>query len=75
MGRTATLVIHKCGECPHHKVGPSYSLDGFDRGNDWTCSLLGSVIVSFVERPSEQPKEVPANCPLLKRKRAQKGGG
>ncbi len=67
--RTATLVITKCSECPHLKVGPCYSLDGFDRGNDWSCALLGSVVVPFVERPSEEPKEVPASCPLLKPRR------
>lgn len=61
-----TLRINKCGECPHHGVGPYYSLDGFDMGRDWNCSLAKKQIVSFVERPSEAPKTIPAWCPLRK---------
>lgn len=66
---TVTLTITKCGECPHHKVGPCCSLDGFDRGNDWTCVLANREIAGFVERPSEHPKSVPSRCPLLKVRR------
>jgi hypothetical protein len=58
------LKVTKCGECPHHKVGPSYSMDGFDRGNDWTCQLAKQEIVPFVERPSEEPRGLPVWCPL-----------
>ena len=58
------LKITKCGECPHHKVGPLYSLDGWDRGNDWTCKLANREIVGFVERPADIPSEPPKWCPL-----------
>ena len=61
------LKIVSCGECPYHKVGPSYSFDGFDRGNDWHGTKADRVLASFVERPSEQPNSVPVWCPLRKR--------
>lgn len=62
-----TLRINKCGECPHRQVGPSYSLDGFDRGEDWSCSLAKKTIAEFVEwRESDQPKTIPGWCPLRK---------
>lgn len=60
------ITITKCGECPHHEVGPCYSMDGFDRGNDWRCKLANRELVGFVERPSEEPKTVPGWCPLRK---------
>jgi uncharacterized repeat protein (TIGR04076 family) len=67
-GVTVSLTITRCGECPHHKVGSSYSLDGFDRGSDWTCVKANKVIESFVERPSQEPSSVPTWCPLRKKK-------
>ena len=66
---TATLTITKCGECPHHKVGNSYSIDGWDRGEDWTCGKTGKPLAGFVERPSDEPHEVPTWCPLIKKPR------
>ena len=66
MKKYVTLRIYKCGECPHHKVGQSYSLDGFDRGSDWTCTKANKEIAGFVERPSEEPTSVPTWCPLRK---------
>jgi hypothetical protein len=61
-------VIHvrKCGECPHVEKGRTYSLDGFDRGSDWTCSKTGTQVGVFIERASEEPKQLPPNCPLPK---------
>lgn len=62
----ATLKITKCDECPHLDVGTSYSLDGFDRGNDWQCKKANRMIAQFVEwRESDKPKSIPAWCPLL----------
>ncbi len=63
---SVTLKITRCGECPHHKVGHGYSLDGFDHGCDWTCSLAKREIAGFVERSSQEPKEIPNWCPLRK---------
>lgn len=62
MARKLTIV--KCGDCPHHKIGPSYSLDGWDRGSDWTCKLTEQVIVKFCERHNDEPTSVPEFCPL-----------
>lgn len=63
--RIAVLRIEKCGDCPHVKYGDSYSFDGFDRGVDWKCGKKKLKVISvFVERPSEEPKEVPEWCPL-----------
>lgn len=65
-----TLTIVRCEQCPHHEIGPSYSLDGFDRGNDWVCKLADKQLAGFVERPSEAKAIVPPSwCPL----RAKKG--
>lgn len=66
MADSVALTITRCGDCPHHEVGHSYSLDGFDRGNDWRCKLANKEIAGFVERPSEHPKTIPAWCPLRK---------
>lgn len=60
------LKIENCSECPFLKVGPLYSLDGFDRGCDWTCSKTNKEVAGFIERPSEEPKEIPKWCPLPK---------
>jgi uncharacterized repeat protein (TIGR04076 family) len=68
------LTIKKCGDCPHHKVGSSYSLDGWDRGSDWTCTKAGKVIVPFVEWKREEPKGVPDWCPLRTLERKTKAG-
>lgn len=62
------LKIHKCGECPHRRSGPLYSLDGFDRGCDWICTKAQRAIVEFVERTSDEPKAIPAWCPLREQK-------
>ncbi len=67
MADSVTLTITRCGQCPHHEVGPSYSLDGFDSGNDWKCSLAKRKIAGFVESPSEEPKTIPAWCPLRRK--------
>lgn len=60
-----TLKITKCGECPHLDVGMTYSMDGFDTGNDWTCKKANRSIEKFVEwRESDKPKGLPKWCPL-----------
>jgi len=59
------LRIEKCADCPHLKIGDSYSLDGFDRGSDWLCKKArNKEIVGFVERPRDEPKKPPGWCPL-----------
>ena len=58
------LHIEKCQDCPHLEIGMSYSLDGFDRGSDWTCKKTGKEVASFVEWPSQAPKKIPSWCPL-----------
>lgn len=60
----AVLRIKKCGDCPFLEVGSLYSLDGFDRGSDWRCVKKNKIISSFIERTSEEPKEIPEWCPL-----------
>ncbi len=64
--RKVTLTIIECKHCPDVKIGISYSLDGFDRGCDWTCNHpTGSrTLATFVEKPSEEPK-IPEWCPRL----------
>ncbi len=32
-----TIKIKSCKDCPFLKIGNSYSLDGWDRGEDWSC--------------------------------------
>jgi len=64
---TVTLTITTCRCCPHVKEGPSYSLDGWDRGNDWTCQLTAKNVADFVERQSEVIP-IPKWCPLRKKK-------
>lgn len=63
--RTVRLTIKKCRECPHVEIGMNYSLDGWDRGNDWKCKKADRTIASFVERPSDEPL-IPMWCPLAK---------
>jgi hypothetical protein len=64
------LKIERCAECPHLRIGASYSLDGFDRGNDWNCDKAKREIAGFVERSSDEPKKIPAWCPLRKKRAA-----
>jgi hypothetical protein len=59
-----TLKIYKCAECPHLKKGPTYSLDGWDVGRDWTCEKCGKMVAGFVERVTQEPTEIPDWCPL-----------
>lgn len=62
-----TLEIKNCSQCPFAKENASYSMDGFDRGNDWYCSKTRQKnnIVEFIERPSEWKNiEIPTWCPL-----------
>ena len=64
--RVAILRITNCEQCQHLEIGPSYSLDGFDRGNDWKCKRADREIAGFVEwRESDKPKTIPEWCPLL----------
>jgi len=67
-----TLTITQCKQCPHLKISPTYSLDGFDRGRDWRCVKANKEIAGFVERPSEAAEiAIPKWCPLRKRKAAR----
>lgn len=63
------LKLTHCEDCPFHKVGMGYSLDGWDHGNDWTCTKIEppKLIQEFVEWRDEV--EVPKWCPLPKAKK------
>jgi len=67
------LKITHCRNCPSLDTGYSYSLDGFDHGNDWVCKRTkrkkkNAQIAGFVERKSEEDRiKIPAWCPLRKR--------
>jgi len=64
---SVTYTITTCRNCPHAKEGGSYSLDGFERGNDWFCKEYGGALIArFVERKSERI-EIPEWCPLRKK--------
>ncbi len=59
------LVLENCTQCPHYHHGHSYSLDGWDRGSDGLCRLAkDKVVVSFIERPKDEPETIPDWCPL-----------
>jgi len=45
--------IESCKQCGYLDTGMSYSLDGFDRGNDWMCNKSKRLIVGFVESIQE----------------------
>ena len=72
MPRQAKLIINNCKECPHFKIGTSYSFDGWDRGSDWICKKADKKLAVFVEWPRDEPKEIPEWCPLLEKKKAKK---
>jgi len=62
---TVSLTIARCKDCPNLHVGRLYSLDGFDRGCDWTCTAANNrAVASFVEWPRDEPKTIPRWCPL-----------
>ncbi len=72
MSKSVTLKINHCRRCPHLEIGASYSLDGFDRGNDWRCKLADKEIAGFVERPSEADRiQIPGFCPLKRKPKAR----
>ena len=67
------IEIEKCKDCPFFEVGPSYSFDGFDRGEDILCSHPAlkdksereRTLAFFVERDSERDSiKPPFFCPL-----------
>ena len=64
MEKIVMIPIKSCKECPHLKVGHSYSLDGFDRGEDWKCTNKNKTIMEFVEW-HDKP-EIPKWCPFKK---------
>lgn len=62
MAHIIQIEINSCKECPFFTLGSDYSLDGWDRGNDWFCRKKeNKMIASFVER-NEKP-DVPEWCP------------
>lgn len=66
MKNTINLTITNCSQCPNCVGLGSYSLDGFDRGEDFKCNLTNKICGNFIERDSEWDKlEIPDFCPLL----------
>lgn len=47
--KTVKIEINTCKDCPFFKEGMDYSLDGWDRGSDWTCTKANKPIALFVE--------------------------
>ena len=62
--KTVKIEISSCKDCPFFKEGMDYSLDGWDRGSDWTCTKKNKMIASFVEWHDKI--EIPNWCPLTK---------
>jgi hypothetical protein len=68
MNKKITIEIDSCRKCPFFKAGSSYSLDGFDRGYDWTCTSNNKTIAGFVESTQEEERiEIPEWCPEAKK--------
>ena len=69
MRKSVSLKITRCDQCPNLDTGMSYSLDGFDRGNDWKCKAAnGKLIAGFVEWVNRDAPGIPDWCPLAKAK-------
>jgi hypothetical protein len=57
--------IENCGKCPYAKPTNDYSLDGFDRGCDYKCTLADKIIASLLEKESDwELIQIPEWCPL-----------
>jgi hypothetical protein len=56
--------ITSCKQCPYFKEGYPYSLDGFDRGNDWECTKAKKQISGFVEWHEVNKIKIPDWCPI-----------
>ena len=70
MKKTINLTITNCSQCPNCVGLGSYSLDGFDRGEDFKCNLTNKICANFIEKKSEWNKlEIPYFCPLLSEER------
>lgn len=66
MRPTATIQITSCKQCPFFKEGPTESIDGWDRGNDWMCGAKDDKIIrGFVEWHEVDKVEIPNWCPSL----------
>lgn len=60
------IEIKNCSECPHLEKSNDYSMDGFDRGCDWTCRKVNKTIANFVEW--QDKIKIPSFCPYLDKK-------
>jgi hypothetical protein len=58
----ALLEITSCRDCPYSKVTNVSSTDGWDRGEEYTCTKSSKVIHGFVEWNDDIP--VPEWCPI-----------
>ena len=63
--------ISLCKNCPNKKVTGCYSSDGWDRMEDWECSLAKRIISTGVEWHEENKIFPPDWCPLRKKKESK----
>jgi len=55
-----------CASCPAATFSDSFSLDGFDRGQEVYCKFTNKQVDSFYEHPGAEwiDSHVPDWCPL-----------
>lgn len=59
-----TIEISSCKQCPFFRESSDYSLDGWDRGTDWSCGAKeNKPIATFVEWHEAKKIEIPEWCP------------
>lgn len=58
------IPVKICSECPHFKITNRSTTDGFDHGEEWTCTKENKVIAGFVEWREKDQVEIPKWCPF-----------
>lgn len=57
------IEIISCKNCPYFKIGNVWSSDGFDRMEDWECTIAKKTIAASVEWHEEKDIKIPEWCP------------
>jgi hypothetical protein len=61
----AILRLENCRLCPYLRAMPDYTCDSWERPIKWMCKKRDDKIIArYIERTSEEPKDVPEWCPL-----------
>lgn len=76
MKRAFSVEIEKCADCPHCVEKSNPGNDGFDGYRVWICRKGAFGKPCFEHNPHDYwdgmrfpPENIPANCPMLKRKK------